>query len=61
MFDLKQAVLTEDVNKFQTNTLDNECFTALTNSIGTITTSEVESRTILSLDTCTISNLVLWF
>jgi len=44
MFDLKQAVLTEDINKYQTNTLDNECFTALTNSIGTLTASEIEQE-----------------
>jgi hypothetical protein len=44
IFDLKQAALAEDVAKFQTNMLDNECFTALTNSIGTITKSEIEQE-----------------
>jgi hypothetical protein len=44
IFDLKQAALPEDVNKFQLNMLDNECFLALTNSIGTITTSGIEQE-----------------
>ncbi len=43
MFDLKQA-LTDNVKTFQTSMLDNECFSALTNSIGTTTTSEIEQE-----------------
>ncbi len=43
MFDLKQA-MTDDIKKFETGTLDSECFSALTNTIGTITTSEIEQE-----------------
>ncbi|CAF2651461.1 unnamed protein product [Rotaria sp. Silwood2] len=43
MFDLKQA-LTEDVTTFQTSMLDNQCFSALTNSIGTNATSDIEQE-----------------
>jgi len=43
MFDLKQA-LSNDVKQFETSMLDNECFLALTNTIGTITTSEIEQE-----------------
>ncbi len=43
MFDLKQA-LSNDVKQFETNMLDNECFLALTKTIGTITTSEIEQE-----------------
>ncbi|CAF4321187.1 unnamed protein product, partial [Adineta steineri] len=40
MFDLKQA-MANNINQFQTNMLDNDCFLALTNSIGTITNLEI--------------------
>ncbi|CAF3736750.1 unnamed protein product [Adineta steineri] len=40
MFDLKQA-MANNINQFQTNMLDNECFLALTNSIGKITNLEI--------------------
>jgi hypothetical protein len=43
MFDLKQA-LSNDIKQFETSMLDNECFLALTNTIGTITTSEIEQE-----------------
>ncbi|CAF1215385.1 unnamed protein product [Rotaria magnacalcarata] len=42
-FDLKQA-LKENVNLLQPTMLDNECFSALTNSIGTSKSSEIEQE-----------------
>jgi hypothetical protein len=43
MFDLKQALM-DNGNKFDNSMLDNECFLALINTIGTITTSEIEQE-----------------
>jgi len=43
MFDLKQAMI-NDIKTVESNMLDNECFSALTNNIGTITTSEIEQE-----------------
>jgi hypothetical protein len=40
---LKQA-LSANMNKFQNNMIDNACFSSLTNSIGTTTTSEIEQE-----------------
>ncbi|CAF3023662.1 unnamed protein product [Rotaria socialis] len=42
-FDLKQA-LKENVNLLQPTMFDNECFSALTNSIGTSKSSEIEQE-----------------
>jgi hypothetical protein len=43
IFDLKQA-LTDNFKDDQIKTLDNDCFSSLTNSIGTITTTEIEQE-----------------
>ena len=43
IFDLKQA-LSDNMNKFENNMIDNDCFLSLTNSIGTIATSEIEQE-----------------
>ncbi len=43
IFDLKQA-LTDNIKKFETSMVDYQCFMALTNSIGTITTAEIEQE-----------------
>jgi hypothetical protein len=42
MFDLKQALA--DNVALPTSTLDNDCFSALTNAIGTATTTEIEQE-----------------
>ena len=43
MFDLKQT-LTDNAENFQISMLDNECFSSLTNSIGTTKTSGIEQE-----------------
>ncbi|CAF3558384.1 unnamed protein product [Rotaria socialis] len=51
-FDLKQA-LKENVNLLQPTMLDNECFSALTNSIGTSKSSEIEQEQFYQWDNWT--------